>query len=169
VAVERRLVEFEPDDTAEAEAIVAAVCRGEGWVNIEPVLDTDEVEALQRSQPSALVRLFSGKGRPLPFASLVPGDAAKAGRPPNPLQLGLEHPAGPRAVATLRERGVVLPEGWAVRQDHPKRGLVLDVPPAESPERILAWVLAAAVVLGDLQAAWFGGRPLWSAVHHRQS
>ena len=38
------------------------------------------------------------------------------------------HPTGGKAVARLAEAGVTVPDGWVVRQDHARRGLVVRTP-----------------------------------------
>ena len=39
--------------------------------------------------------------------------------------IGVLHPTGNKVVARLAEAGVPMPDGWVVRQDHNRRGLVV--------------------------------------------
>ena len=64
----------------------------------------------------------------VPVCTWVPGERSRNGI--EHVALGIEHGSGIKAVERLRERGVRLPEGWEVMQDHPKRGLVVAVPPS---------------------------------------
>jgi hypothetical protein len=53
-------------------------------------------------------------------------------------------------VQTLGERGVPVPAGWSVTQDHPRRGLVVRPVTGTTPEaldEVLAWLLAATRAL----------------------
>jgi hypothetical protein len=158
VAVDRQLVEFTRDDFSEVvELIRRVVDAGAGWVNIEPILDEEAMDEVQRTTPPAVIRLFSGRGGKIPFGTFVAGDKRKGGVG----QLGLEHGAGPRVVPQLREAGIALPEGWRIRQDHGKRGIVCDVPPTEDPTVIVQWIVAAAMQLTEVRLSGW-----WTAVIH---
>jgi len=50
-----------------------------------------------------------------------------------------------RAAARLAERGLPLPAGWRVTQDHPKRGLVVSA--AADEAAMLEWLLRAGELL----------------------
>lgn len=138
------LVEFRPDSP---EAIVARMdelaSTGKGWITLQPGFDEDDVPP---STPG-LLSLFGGSGPPVPECTWTP------------TEIGIRHGAGPKVVARLRENGVAVPDGWRVLQDHPKRGLVLAVPPDAPRAAVLRWLLDVAVLLtrvrltGDWRAA----------------
>jgi hypothetical protein len=44
----------------------------------------------------------------------------------------------------LRDLGLPLPEGWRITQDHPRRGLVAQVPAAADDHAVIDWLLRAA-------------------------
>ncbi len=48
------------------------------------------------------------------------------------------HPTGGKAVARLAEAGVAVPDGWVVRQDHARRGLLVQTP-VEVTEPDVVW------------------------------
>lgn len=157
MGTERRVIEFQRSEIGEVVAALAEIAAsGKGWVNIEPILDDDTLDTLRRESPPALIRLFSGRGPKIPFATFVPGGKGKPG------QVGLEHPSGPRTVRTLREAGVNPPAGWRMRQDHGKRGIVFDVPAGSDPVEMLHWMLdSASYVAGVDLTGW------WSAAINR--
>jgi hypothetical protein len=68
-----------------------------------------------------------------------------------PTTVGVEHASGTKAANRLRDLGHAVPSSWRVRQDHPKRGLVVEIPASVPPAESLAWLLAAAVLLTTLE------------------
>ena len=156
MAVDRQMIEFTPDDIDAVVARVAEVIeRGEGWLNIEPIVGEVAMDEIRRSAPPAIVRVFSGRGGKIPFGTFVPGDHRKD----KSGQVGLEHSAGPRGLQQLRDAGIVLPAGWRMRQDHGKRGIVCDVPRDESPAVIVRWILDASMRLCEIDLTGW-----WTAV-----
>jgi|EndMetStandDraft_8_1072994.scaffolds.fasta_scaffold524105_2 hypothetical protein len=150
MTVTRRLVEFERHDTAEVEALLASLPDG-AWVNVEPIVDDDDLQDLRQSTPHPLLRVFSAKGRPIPFATVVAQQDA--------LAVGLEHSRGARVAPELRELGLSAPPSWRQQQDHAKRGIVYAVPREESAHIILEWILSAATALSAVPI-----RGRWSAM-----
>ena len=58
--------------------------------------------------------------------------------------IGIQHAAGPHLAWKLRDLGLPVPEGWRVTQDHPRRGLVADVPADADDRSVMSWLLQAA-------------------------
>ena len=145
----------EPD---EVRSVVAATERhrqsGQGWVNLAPDFGDD---GPRPPKPS----WFSGRGPILPMVSLVPGKPTSnaSGRP---LMVGIEHGAGPTAIAKVTQAGLVLQPGWRVRQDHGRRGIVVEVAPASPVEPVLRWALAAAGELCSLRLPDVWAAEIWS-------
>lgn len=112
---------------------------GAGWINFSPGLDVDEPPP----ERTALGSLLAARGPTVPLATWVPAQ----GR--DPASAGIQHAQGIRTAAMLAERGVPVPEGWRVRQDHPRRGLVVvPLPPdADDLDGTLDWLLRAAGAL----------------------
>ena len=111
----------------------------DGWINLQPDVDPEDIPV-----PSAsLTRLFTTRGPAVPFASWVPGIRKRNGTA-EPLSVGLQHGGGHRAVARLREDGLLLPDGWRVLGDHPRRGIVVTAPDDQDPDIALAWLIDAA-------------------------
>ncbi len=85
-------------------------------MNTQP--DPDELDPAALARPS----IYSGRGRAAPLGTFVPGTGGAAH------QVGLQHGAGRRAAQQLRDAGVTFPAGARLVQDHPRRGLVVEIP-----------------------------------------
>jgi hypothetical protein len=70
--------------------------------------------------------------------------------------VGLMHPTGNKAVARLRDAGIPLPDGWVVRQDHARRGLVLRAPVGASAPDLVSWCVRAGTALcrAEMTGSW---------------
>jgi hypothetical protein len=148
------LVEFTVDDRAPIVTVMRSLLHDrDGWINVQPAVYPED---LPDASP-VLTRVFSPRGPEVPLGSWVPG-ARKRGRV-EPVSVGLQHHAGPRSLWRLRDAGHPLPEGWRMRADHPRRGLVLDAPDGEDPDVTLQWLITAAELLTDfeLPAEWHAG------------
>ena len=109
----------------------------DGWINLIPKITDDG------GMPTSLgfLTLFSGGSSGVTMCTWIPGSHDRTGR--NQPSLGITHVTGHRAVAQLLTLEISIPPTWLVEQDHPRRGLVLRLPPAEPAERVLAWALRA--------------------------
>jgi hypothetical protein len=114
-------------------------------------VDEHDLEELRSRTPHPLLRVFSARGRPIPFGTIV---AAADG-----YSLGLEHSRGAPVLRQLKEWGVRTPSSWQQEQDHPRRGVVFTVPRDEAASTMLTWLLDAATALADVPI-----RGRWSAV-----
>ena len=110
---------------------------GDGWINLIPKIS----DGAEKSTSLGFFTLFGGGGTGVTMCTWIPGSHDQTGR--NRPSLGITHVTGHRAVGQLLTLGVSIPESWLVEQDHPRRGLVLRIPPTETPERVLAWALQA--------------------------
>ena len=132
-------------------ALMDEVARDPGaWVNLEPAMDPEA----DPPPSSSLFGIFSAVGPAVPVCTWVPGK--RRGERTEPMSLGVEHGSGPRAVARLEARGVTVPAGWRVRQDHPRRGLVLEAPADQDHDSVLDWLLRAGPALSvvPLTGTW---------------
>ncbi|MHB1925228.1 MAG: hypothetical protein ACYCSJ_11095 [Acidimicrobiales bacterium] len=137
-----RRLRFGRDDTGPVlEQMRALTGAGRGWINFEPEVPEDaEVPGV------GLFSFMSARGPSIPLCTWVPeGPGRRQKR--TPPTLGIQHPSGVRAAARLAERGLALPAGWRVTQDHPKRGLVVSVGGGPGEGAMLEWLLRAGELL----------------------
>lgn len=128
----------ESDPTAVIAAMDQLAAGGRGWINLCPEI----VEGWEPPPRTLFGWLFSSRGEPVPLITWEP-----AGRDGGRSTVGIEHGAGPRALARLDEAGVERPAGSWRRADHARRGLVLDVEASTDVAEILDWAVRAAHVL----------------------
>jgi hypothetical protein len=127
---------------------------GQGWINLLPGVELDEDE--RQTMPPGLFSLFSNRQPPVTMCTLMPARPSR--RAFDGVTVGVLHPTGGKAVARLAEAGVVVPEGWLLRQDHPRRGLVLLTRHGTPEVDVISWALRAGTALcrkemtGDWQA-----------------
>lgn len=129
----------QPDLVLEAARTLAQGARG--WITMVPHVPSG-------SEPAPAGLLSSLVSPPLheaPLCTWLPGRPGRRGRRPD--ELGIQHATGTKAAARLADAGFPVPPGWRVRQDHPRRGLVVEPPVGTAPEEELAWLLAAGNAL----------------------
>jgi hypothetical protein len=151
------VVEFRADDTAVVVEAMAELAQAQhGWITLQPGIRPEDAPP----QRSALGALLTASGPPVPVCTWV---APEPGQKPPHAELGILHPTGPKAVRTLSEAGVDVPERWVVLSDHPRRGLVIGVHPDSAHREVLDWLLRAGAALSrvPLTGAW------QAAVHGR--
>ncbi|MHB1585173.1 MAG: hypothetical protein ACYCU7_10400 [Acidimicrobiales bacterium] len=118
----------------------------DGWINLLPGIDEDEAE--RPTSPGAFAALFGPSQAPVTMCTWLPARRGRRGgeRP----TVGIVHPRGRFAVRQLADLDVALPRGWAVSQDHARRGLIV-MPPPETPHAaVLAWSLEAGAALATV-------------------
>jgi hypothetical protein len=146
-------IEFVPEQFGPVLTRMAALtAAASGWVNIRPI-----IEAEHEPPPPGPLSIFGGSIHKVPTATWMPGKVERSGSI-GATRVGLQHSGGPRVVATLRDLGMALPEGWRVVQDHPRRGLVAKLPAGADDAEVLEWLIQAA---GTLCAVPHTGR--WRA------
>jgi hypothetical protein len=145
--------EFTPPDIEHASAALAQVRQsGDGWINLLPGVPEDSAKA---AEPSAgLFAMFGNRASPVTMATLIPPKADR--RDTEGVSVGLMHPTGGKAVARLALAGIDLPDGWVVRQDHVRRGLVLRTAAQSSESEIVTWSVRAgdALCLVETTGRW---------------
>ncbi len=136
-------LEFSADDRAAVTERMASVARDlSGWINMQPGLDPDVEPPPAKS---ALFGFLAASGPDIPLCTWLPRRPRSSGT--GSVGVGIQHPAGPKVVRRLSDMGITVPPGWVVRQDHPRRGLVLDVPLHEEPGAVLDWLVRASTGL----------------------
>lgn len=138
-------LELSDTDVGPLAAVVAELAARGGWVNLDPEVDPDDL----RPARGVLGALLSGRGPDVPRATWVAASERE------PATIGVQHGSGARARDVLPRYGLALPEGSAIVQDHPRRGLVVHVGDGDLVT-MLEWLLAAATALSavELTGAW---------------
>ncbi|MGP8060682.1 MAG: hypothetical protein ACLP9C_13745 [Acidimicrobiales bacterium] len=153
--VARDTDEFEFDPAAPA-AVLAAMDRlsaaHDGWINLLPGVDEEEAPEPEGRGPFTL--LFGSPQAPVTMGTWMPAKRTRTGAGEE--TLGIMHPRGRHAIASLRADGLPLPQGWRVRQDHARRGLIVCVPAGTPHAQVLDWALRAgdALAMVPLTGMW---------------
>ena len=147
-------LEFTVDATA---AVVAAMTElrshGSGWITLLPGVEEDNLPRPRLG----LFSLFSGPQFHVPEATWVLPD-----KPSGVVQIGVRHAAGNAAATQLANQGHAIPVGWRKAMDHPRRGLVVELPHDAEDREVLDWLLGAAIILAAVPLL-----PEWLAEVHR--
>jgi hypothetical protein len=136
-----------------------------GWLHLQPGVPEEAVPP----PPRGLALLLAGSAPgPAPVATWVPGAVRRripgSGRQAVD-QLGIQHGLAVRARPRLAEAGLwPLSSGWLLRQDDPRRGLVLEVRPEVGLDVVFQWLLTAS---GALSGVPLTGR--WRALVFRRA
>jgi hypothetical protein len=149
---ETRTTEFRPPDLSGVDDSLAALrAAGTGWINLLPGVREDSADP----EPSAgLFAFFGNRAAPVSMATLMP--AKRERRKSEGVTIGVMHPTGAHAVARLAEEGVAVPDGWVVRQDHARRGLLVRATPEAADADLVTWSLRAGTALcaADMTGEW---------------
>ena len=147
-----KTIEFTPpDDDAVAAELRALRAAGSGWINLMPGIDEEASDVHPRA---GLFAFFGNNAAPVTMTTLMP--PKKERRDTEGLTVGLMHPTGGKAVARLAEAGVRIPDGWVVRQDHARRGLLVQTPVEVGEFDVLEWSVRAGTALcrAEMTGRW---------------
>ncbi|HZU71858.1 MAG TPA: hypothetical protein VE990_03715 [Acidimicrobiales bacterium] len=142
-------VRFHRQDPEVVLGLMDELSRAEqGWINLSPEVAEETISG------PGVFPFLSARGPQVPLCTWMP--AAPRRRRRIPPSVGIQHATGPRVVARLAQLGHPAPDGWWVAQDHPRRGLVLEVRVEETNYRLLQWLMTAGEVLCplDLTGSW---------------
>jgi hypothetical protein len=146
-------VEFVPGEARQVVEWMSRLAEArDGWINLLPGVDDDEAE--KPRQPSAFSALFGSAQAPVTMSTWIPPKRGR--RHGDQATVGIMHPRGRHAVSQLRSMDIPLPDGWWVRQDHARRGLIVLVPATVPHAAVLDWVLRAggALAMVPLTGSW---------------
>ena len=133
-----KTIEFTPPDVAAvADELRTLRAAGSGWINLMPGIDEEASDVHPRA---GLFAFFGNNAAPVTMTTLMP--PKKDRRDTEGLTVGIMHPTGGKAVARLAEAGVDVPDGWVVRQDHARRGLLVQTPAAVAEQDVRGVVRA---------------------------
>ena len=149
---ETMTIEFTPPDVAGvADALAKLRHAGGGWMNLLPGIDEDTVDP----EPQAgLFAFFGNRAPPVSMATVMPAKPDRRDR--EGMTVGLMHPTGAKAVARLAEAGIALPDGWVLRQDHVRRGLVARTTVDADEAAVVEWCVRAGTALcrAEMTGRW---------------
>ena len=138
-----RLVEFRVEDDS---AVVAAMdqisAAHDGWINLHPQVRPED-EPPPRTGLTTM--LLAGPVHDVPVCTWVAGKLTNHGAQPD--SIGVQHAAGAKVLGRLATAGLDLPPGWALVQDHVRRGLVVRPAPGTDNAAVLSWLLEAGTIL----------------------
>ena len=153
--VDRRVehIEFTPMVTGEVVAKMDQLAAArDGWINLLPGVPEEMVGDIPR--PTTLGSLF-GTGQPeVAMVTFMP--APPKGRTSDRETFGFMHGVGHKAMPALQQEGLGLPDGWRLRQDHVRRGMIVELPVGESHEDALAYALrvGGALCVAPMTGSW---------------
>ncbi|MGH9108031.1 MAG: hypothetical protein ACRDY3_00960 [Acidimicrobiales bacterium] len=143
-------LEIVPPATGElVDRMVLLTAAGDGWINVAPRSLEDP-----GPPPSLLAAMFGPSRSTVTMCTwMPPGSGRRVGAGAT---VGIAHPGGGTAVRRLASLGVPLPDGWRVRQDHVRRGLVVDTTSDAAHSDVIDWALRAGAALapGPLTGRW---------------
>jgi hypothetical protein len=140
-----------PEHAAVADALRQLRAAGGGWVNLLPGIDEEASDVRPRA---GLFAFFGNQAAPVTMTTVMP--PRKERRDTEGVTVGVMHPTGGKAVARLAEAGVTLPDGWQVRQDHARRGLLVRTPAVVSEDDVVDWSVRAGTALcrAEMTGRW---------------
>ncbi len=150
---QKKTIEFTPPEVDGVASQLASLRdAGDGWINLLPGVVEGSPE-LEQPGPG-IFAFFGARQPPVTMATVMP--ARKEQRHAEGMSVGLMHPTGNHAIARLAEAGVTVPDGWVVRQDHARRGLVLRTSPNAAPADIVRWCVQAGTALcrAEMTGRW---------------
>jgi hypothetical protein len=141
---EKETFEFRPPDNDRLAGYLHVVTvAGSGWINLLPGVESEDNRSTTVS--AGVFALFGNRQAPVTMCTLMPASPSKQAS--EGVTIGLLHPTGNKVVARLAEAGVAMPEGWVVRQDHNRRGLVVRAPRGAPESEIIDWSIGAGAAL----------------------
>jgi hypothetical protein len=117
---------------------------GDGWINLLPGIDEDDAPP----PSTGIAALFSPRTAGVVMATWAPPARTRNGM--QGATVGILHSAGRFAARQLTTLGAPLADGWIVRQDNPRRGLIVSAPVDTDDEDVLVWTIAATTALCHL-------------------
>ncbi len=122
----------EPDELVALMAVVHQ--QGSGWLNLLPLIADDTPVP---ATPSVFA-VLSKRGPVVPLATWTP---AVAGKRPTPVTIGVQHGVASALKSRLADSPARIPSEWRVLSDHPRRGLVIEVPDGTADRVVAEWLL----------------------------
>jgi hypothetical protein len=142
----RERLEFKPTDPGEILSAMATISSaGEGWINLLPGIDSDDAPP----PPTGIAAILAPRTPGAVMSTWAPPGSSH--HQPHGATVGILHSAGRFAARQLVGLGAPVPEGWVIRQDNPRRGLIVVAPTGTTDQEVLDWTIAATTALCTLE------------------
>jgi hypothetical protein len=143
-------VEFKPEEPGDVLQAMAEISHArDGWINLLPGVDDDEAPP----RPTGLSAVLAPRTPGALMGTWAPQTEARRGI--QGATIGLLHPAGRFAARQLASLGAPVPEGWTIRQDNPRRGLIVMAAIDTPNDVVLTWIVSAGTALSTLTASGY--------------
>jgi hypothetical protein len=143
-------MEFRPEEPADVLAAMATIADAkDGWINLLPGVDPDDAPP----RPTGLSAVLAPRTPGAVMATWAPQTVTRKG--PQGATIGLLHPAGRFAARQLASLGVPVPDGWTIRQDNPRRGLIVIARVDAPQQEVLDWIIAAGAAVSTLASTGY--------------
>jgi len=157
-------IEFRPTDAqAVLDAMAVIAGASDGWMNILPGVEPED----EPDQPTGLSALLAPRTAGVVMSTWAPPATTRRGH--EGATIGIMHSKGRFAARQLAGLGVPLPEGWVVRQDHARRGLIVTASADASDSDMLDWMIAATTALCSLTLTGDWAAQIYFPRTHRAS
>lgn len=135
--MERSYGSLSGQDLSGLRELLTAVAETPGsWLN----MSLEELDGPEAPGESFLFGFLAARGPANPLVTIMRES------PEKPVSVGIQHRAGTKAAHQLREAELPIPGAGRVRQDHPRRGLVVEWNGGDV-EDLTAWLVPAVRVL----------------------
>ena len=114
------------------------------WFNIEP-------DVYQRSVHTGSIfwKAFSSRGPRIPQFTWTSATDRKGNFQPS--EIGLTHPTGIAVLERIQSFQINVPNEWQLIQDHPKRGIVFQLPETYDPEEVVVFATSVIPVVSPFE------------------
>ena len=116
------------------------------WFNIEPDVDQRSVHT-----GSIFWKAFSSRGPRIPQFTWTSATDRKGNFQPS--EIGLTHPTGIAVLDRIKSFQINVPNEWQLIQDHPKRGIVFQLPETYDPEEVVVFATSVIPVVSPFEFA----------------
>ena len=116
------------------------------WFNIEPDVDERSIHT-----GSIFWKAFSSRGPRIPQFTWTSATDRKGNYQPS--EIGLTHPTGIAVLERIKSFQINIPDEWRLIQDHPKRGIVFQLPATYHSEEVVMFATSVIPVVSPFEFA----------------
>ena len=114
------------------------------WFNIEPDVDERSIHT-----GSIFWKAFSSRGPRIPQFTWTSATDRKGNYQPS--EIGLTHPTGIAVLERIKSFQINIPDEWRLIQDHPKRGIVFQLPATYHSEEVVMFATSVIPVVSPFE------------------